>query len=258
MTAPLAGITLVVTRPAAQAGRFIELANSLGARCVAFPTLEIEPLAVDPASRARLRSHDWDWAIFTSSNAVDHGWAALAGTTVARCAAVGRATARALEARGRAVDARPDTANSEGMLALPEFGDVAGQRVLLVKGSGGRDLMQREFTARGAEVLELAVYRRQLAAPAPSAHEQLRSALRVPGTWIAATSAEVLEALLQLVGDEWHALLAGSALLVPGERVAAAARRVGWRGPIVTAPTAEDAAMLEALREHLKGPPPTP
>jgi uroporphyrinogen-III synthase len=258
VTAPLAGITLVVTRPAAQAGHFIELANSLGARCIAFPTLEIEPLAADPATRARLCSHAWDWAIFTSANAVDYGWAALAETTVARFAAVGRATARALEARGCDVDARPDSANSEGLLALPEFQEVAGQRCVLVKGSGGRDLMQRELAARGAEVLELAVYRRRLAAPSRSAFEDLQLALRTPGNWIAVTSVEVLEALLELVGDESRASLLGSALLVPGERVAAAAGGLGWRGPVAVARTAEDAAMVDALRSYLKGPPTTP
>lgn len=258
MTAPLAGITLVVTRPAAQAGHFIELASSLGATCVAFPTLEIEPVAPDATTRARLHSHGWDWAVFTSTNAVEHGWAALAETTVARFAAVGRATSRALEARGCRVDARPDSANSEGMLALPEFHDVAGRRVLVVKGSGGRDLMQREFTARGADVLELVVYRRRLAAPTPSAQEQLGHALEAPGSWVAVTSAEVLEALLGLAGPGSHASLVGSALLVPGERVAATARRLGWHGPVVAAPTAEDAVMLEALRLHLKGRPATP
>ncbi len=258
MKAPLAGITLVVTRPAAQAGPFIELATAAGAACVAFPTLVIEPLVFDAATLARLRSGGWDWALFTSTNAVEHGWTAVAGSRVARCAAVGRATARALEARGRRVDARPESANSEGVLALPEFADVAGRRILIVKGSGGRDLLQHELVARGAQVLELAVYRRRLATPTPAALHELQRALAARGTWVAVTSTEVLEALLQLVVPESRADLPDSALLVPGARVAAAARRLGWRGPIVTSATAEDAAMLEALGLHLQGPPATP
>jgi uroporphyrinogen-III synthase len=258
VTAPLAGITLVVTRPAAQAGPFIEQATTAGARCIAFPTLEIEPVAPDAAAQARLRSGGWDWAIFTSTNAVENGWAVLASASVTRLAAVGRATARALEARGRRVDARPESANSEGLLALPGLADMAGRRVLIVKGSGGRDLLRRELQARGAEVLELDVYRRRLATPAAATLQVLQGVLGEQGTWIAVTSAEVLEAMLQLVAPESHAVLLDCALLAPGERVAATARRLGWRGPVVTSPTAEDAAMLEALRLHRRGAPATP
>ena len=258
MTAPLAGITLVVTRPAAQAGHFIELARAAGATCVAFPTLEIEQVAIDAATQARLQAGTWDWGIFTSTNAVEYGWPALAATSVTRLAAIGRATARALEARGHPVDARPDSANSEGLLALPGFATMTGRRVLIVKGSGGRDLMRRELAARGADVLELVVYRRRLAAPQAAASQALQRAVGAPGTWVAVTSAEVLEALLQLALPEAQVALVESALLVPGDRVAATARRLGWRGPIVTSPTAEDASMLEALRSHLEGRPATP
>lgn len=258
MTAPLAGITLVVTRPAAQAGHFFELATNAGATCVAFPTLEVDPLAVDAETQARVRAGRWDWVIFTSTNAVEFGWADFAATSAAQCAAVGRATARALEARGRPVDARPESANSEGLLALPQFAQVTGQRVLLIKGSGGRDLLPRELAARGADVQELAVYRRRVAVPTPAALRSLRHALAGDGTWIAVTSTEVLEALLQVTGLDLRQALLGAALLAPGERVTAAARRIGWRGPVVTAPTAEDATMLEALRLHLKGRPTTP
>lgn len=258
MTAPLAGITLVVTRPAAQAGRFIDLATTAGAACVAFPTLEIDRLTVDAGTQARVRTGRWDWAIFTSTNAVEFGWADFAATDAAHCAAVGRATARALEARGRPVDARPESANSEGLLALPQFAQVADQRILLIKGSGGRDLLPRELASRGADVQELVVYRRRVAAPTPAALLGLRHALTGDGTWIAVTSTEVLEALLQVTGPDMHEALLDAALLAPGERVAAAARRLGWRGPIVTAPTAEDATMLAALRLHLKGRPTPP
>lgn len=258
MTAPLAGITLVVTRPAAQAGHFIELATAAGAACVAFPTLEIDRLAVDAGTLAAIRAGTWDWAIFTSTNAVEFGWAEFSAIAATRCAAVGRATARALEARGRQVDARPELANSEGLLALPPFAHVAGQRALVIKGSGGRDLLPRELAARGAEVQELAVYRRRVAVPTSAALRDLQHALARGGTWIAVTSAEVLEALLQLAAPDAQPALLESAVLVPGERVAAAARRLGWHGPVVTAPTAEDATMLDALRFHLKGPPSTP
>ena len=142
MTRPLDGITVVVTRPAAQAGRFLELARAAGAACIPYPTLQIDRIALDDETRARLRSRSWDWAIFTSSNAVESALEQYPSPLAMRQAAVGRATARTLEQHGIKVDARPESANSEGLLELPEFAGLAGRGVLLVKGSGGRDVLR--------------------------------------------------------------------------------------------------------------------
>jgi len=51
--------------------------------------------------------------------------------------------------------------------------------------------------------------------------------------------------------------LRDTTLLVPGERVAASARAQGWRGPLVVAASAEDAAMAAALPRSVRsgGPP---
>ena len=254
MTGQLAGLTIIVTRPAAQAGRFIERATAAGARCIAFPTLAIEKLAIDPATINGVRSRRWHWAIFTSANAVESAFEQLSPPIASRTAAVGRATARALERRDINVDARPESANSEGLLSLTEFADLRGQGVLLVKGSGGRELLQDELRARGAELLVLEVYRRALAAPAADATSSLHEALlRKTERVVAATSAEVLDALLQLTPAGDIEALQDSRLLVPGPRVAAAASRLGWKGPILLAPTAEDDAMIAALITQLPG-----
>jgi len=71
VTLPLDGVTIVVTRPAAQATRFLALARAAGARCIPYPTLQIDRTALDDAARARLQSRAWDWAVFTSANAVE-------------------------------------------------------------------------------------------------------------------------------------------------------------------------------------------
>jgi uroporphyrinogen-III synthase len=255
VSTPLAGLTVVVTRPAAQAGRFIELATAAGADCVAFPTLVIERLPPGPDTRAQLQRQDWDWAIYTSTNAVEAAAAQGPLPHASRTAAVGRATERALAALGVAVDARPESANSEGLLALPEFGAVAGSRVLIVKGRGGRDLMRQRLGERGAEVTEVALYERRVADPGPASLAALRAALELgPDCCVAVTSEEILAALLRVVPAADARGLRDVALVVPGERVARAARDShGWRGPVFVAATAEDAAMLDALRRHRTG-----
>jgi uroporphyrinogen-III synthase len=244
----LDGVTVVVTRPAAQSARFIELATTAGARCLAYPTLLIEPLALAPATAAQLQQRNWDWAIFTSTNAVSLALANLARPLAAKHAAIGRATARALEQAGLRVDARPGNATSEGLLALPEFAQIAGRGVLLVKGAGGRDLLPSELRVRGATVLELEVYRRAVVEPEPAAvaalHEALASGRRVVVT---VTSAEILRALLEHVATGDAEALRRQPLVVPGSRVALEAMRQDWTGPVTQAATAEDEAMIAAL-----------
>jgi uroporphyrinogen-III synthase len=249
VTLPLDGITVVVTRPAAQAVRFLELAHAAGATCIPYPTLQIERIALDDATRARLQGRTWDWAIFTSANAVESALEQYPTPLARRQVAVGRATARMLEQHGIKVDARPDSATSEGLLELPDFAELAGRGVLLVKGSGGRELLRDALRARGAEVLELEVYRRSVTPPTEAAAARLHLALSSPGPLVVAvTSAEVLQSLLDHVGGDDGARLRSRTLLVPGPRVAAAAARLGWTGPVVEAATAEDEAMLAALR----------
>jgi len=248
VTLPLDGVTIVVTRPAAQASRLLELARAAGAACVPYPTLQIDPIALDDATCAHLKSRAWDWAIFTSANAVESALEQCSAPLAARHAAVGRATARTLEQHGIKVDACPESANSEGLLELQEFAALAGRGVLLVKGSGGRELLRDALRARGADVLELAVYRRSVAAPTAEAAAQLHAALTSAGPLVVAvTSAEVLQSLLEHVASDDAARLRSRTLLVPGPRVAAAGARLGWTGPVVAAATAEDEAMLAAL-----------
>ena len=64
---------------------------------------------------------------------------------------------------------------------------------------------------------------------------------------VAVTSAESLAALLTALPDARLPRLRDATLLVPGERVAAAARTHEWRGPLRVATSAEDAAMAAAL-----------
>jgi uroporphyrinogen-III synthase len=257
----LDGVTVVVTRPAAQSARFMELARAAGATCVAYPTLQIERLSLPPATLALLQGRRWDWAIFTSANAVAATIESLVQPLARKQAAVGRATARALEHAGMQVDARPGNATSEGLLQLPEFtADIAGKGVLLVKGRGGRDLLAPSLRARGAEVIELDVYRRVAVAPAAAAAAALHDALArsggvgQPRVVVTVTSAEILQSLLDHVAAADSAPLQQCLLLVPGSRVAAEASRLGWTGPIVQAKTAEDEAMFDALSQLAAGP----
>ncbi len=259
MNRPLAGLVVVVTRPTRQASRFIDLLREQGADPVEFPTIAIEPVVLDAGTRDALGRTQFDWVIYTSANAVEQGLAQLGRPARARVAAIGRATARALEAAQVPVDALPATgSDSEALLALPEFGDPAGRRVLIVKGIGGRDALRPRLEDRGATVEFAEVYRRRPVVPAPGAVADLLRASASQAVVVAVTSVEILDSLLMLAPDPGFPRLRDACLLVPGERVAAAARRLGWRGEIHAARSAEDDAMLAALLEHQRGSRPAP
>ena len=256
MNPALAGLTVVVLRPSRQAGRLLELVAAAGARALSFPTLVIEPLPVERATADLALARTWDWALYTSANAVRAALDTLQRLPgAARHAAIGRATARALEQHGIAVDACPVEASSEGLLALPEFADPAGQALLLVKGAGGRELVRETLLSRHAELQVLEIYRRAPASPTDAALEALREVLSGVSTRrvLVATSVEILEALFTITPLDLHEALRDSALVVPGTRVATAANGLGWRAAIVHAATAEDESVLEVLLARSAG-----
>lgn len=251
MKQPLAGLVVVVTRPARQAARFIGMLTERGAATVAFPTVAIEPVPLGDDVRAALAAQPIDWIIYTSANAVEQALAQTGRLARAATAAIGRATARAADTAGIHVDAIPATgADSEGLLALPAFAAPSGQRIVIFKGVGGRDALRAELARRGAAVVVAEVYRRLPVIPATGSLEKLSDACATGSAVVAVTSIEVLESLLQLAPESRVPHLADTALLVPGERVAAAARQHGWRGPVVVARSAEDEVMLDALVER--------
>ena len=248
MTAPLDGVTVVVTRPRAQAAPFAALIAGAGGTPLLLPMLEIEPIELGPGERERLAPDAHDWTIYTSANAVLHSLRQLPRPVRSRVAAIGRATARALAEQGIAVDAVPaDASESEGLLALAPFAVMSGRRVLIVTGAGGRTLLREELARRGAEVLTAVVYRRTRALPEPATLDELASRCAQGRVAVAATSAAILGSLLDTVSDARIPQLREAALLLPGERAAAAARALGWRGPLIVAKSAEDATMFAAL-----------
>ncbi|MFZ5653659.1 MAG: uroporphyrinogen-III synthase [Pseudomonadota bacterium] len=233
MTAgPLSGLRVLILRPERPGDPLAAGLTAAGAAVFSLPLLRIEPLAVDSAALARAAVADW---IFVSRHAVRHGLAAAtaAGLSAAGrlVCAVGAATAEVLR-RDWGIAARyPVQPTTEGLLELPELRPVRGRALVIFRGSGGRDALLEALRARGVEAGGCEVYR-QVAEPRWV--DSVRAQLALPGPLIAvAHSGSVVRAL--------HALLASSPIplppppcLVPGARVAAIARALGFE-PVVAA-----------------------
>ena len=253
MSTELAGHTVIVTRPAQQSSATVAALRALGAKVVEFPTIRIEPVETN-ASRAEVVPDDFDWLVYTSANAALFGARRLQAPARARVAAIGPATAQALRRAGIRVAAQPQRgANSESLLALPEFAAPQGLRVLILRGTEGRDYLRRELERRGATVQAVELYRRVPVTPTPAAIYELAAALATGTAAIAVTSVDVLRALVRIVPAALDANLRATALVVPGPRVATAARELAWQGELIEAVSAEDSAMARALVEHARG-----
>lgn len=242
---PLAGVGVVVTRPARQAAGLVSQLAALGAAPIVFPAIAILPPS-DPAPLARAHAAlaTYDAAIFVSANAAEYG---APGAWPARVAAfaTGPGTAAALAAVGVPGVAIPQsTYDSEGLLALPALADVRGSRVVVFRGEGGRDFLGDTLRARGAQVDYVACYRR--ARPASGA-DGLAEALRQDRAQaLTITSGEGLDNLCALLPADALARLKALPTFVPHPRIAAHGEALGFR---VVATDGADAGLVAGLLE---------
>jgi len=242
---PLAGIGVLVTRPARQAGAFAQKLAALGATPIVFPAIVILP-PVDRAlldlAHARLTSYDL--AFFVSANAVEYGAPQATSWPAPLVAfAPGPGTAEALAAVGvHDVRIPATTFDSEGLLALPELADVRGKRVVIFHGEGGRETLAAALATRGAHVDHVVCYRRT--APASGA-AGLLDALRDGRVHaLTVTSSEGVDNLCNVAGSEGRALLTRFPVFAPHPRIAARARSHGFH---VIETGAGDAGLIAGL-----------
>lgn len=161
--------SILVTRPAGQADRLVDLLERKGYRVHAVPTVATEPVAFDARDLGRC-----DWIVVTSVNGVEAMTELPRGP---RYAAVGDKTAAALRARGVEPSHLPPQANAAALAdSLP---DVRGRRVALVRASAAGDELPAVLRSRGATVEEITAYA-TIEGP-PASAEPLSAALADAG-----------------------------------------------------------------------------
>ncbi len=238
----LHGLDVLITRPAAQADDLCAAIEAANGHAIRFPTVVITASDDATVVNRLTNASDYDRLIFVSTNAVAHARPFLPDNPLPPVAAVGRATADALREAGFEEVLTPQGgADSEALLALPEMKNPGGQRILIVRGRGGRTLMGDTLEMRGARVDYAEVYSREL--PDYSA-EQLSVLEGHDGITLTATSGEILENLINLLGTS--SVLLELPLVVVSTRVAEMARQLGFRH-VVSAEGAGTGAILSAL-----------
>ncbi|SME94135.1 uroporphyrinogen-III synthase [Pseudogulbenkiania subflava DSM 22618] len=217
------------------------LLSDAGGEPVLLPVLDIVPDERALAALPRLAA-DADWLIFVSPSAIDAAWPMLASVKLkGRLACVGAASAAKLAAlSGRAVLHPRDGSDSAALLALPELQRLAGQRVLIVRGVGGRAELGETLAARGARLTLAEVYRRVDGEPD-------WSLLEPPVDALVLTSSDTAERLFRLAGRSRSLTLQCLLYCVPHPRIAATLAAHGVTRIVTT--QADDDALVAGLSE---------
>ena len=214
----LAGIGVLVTRPAAQASELIEMIKAHGGRAVLFPVIDIVPRHAADIDASAASLGEPDIVIFVSRNAVEYGLSYAAGGLVA---AIGPATAGAIQAAGHNIDIQPVAGyDSEHLLAEPDLVDVAGKLVRIVRGSDGRELLADTLRERGAQVEYLSVYSRNIPEYDATELAELEHHWREDSiTVVTVMSVESVQNLAELLPLSCRQQLGNSSLVAPAARV---------------------------------------
>jgi uroporphyrinogen-III synthase len=233
---PLSNKGIVITRPAAQASHLAKLVRAAGGSPILFPSIEIVPLE-NPAPLIDLLSRlsQFDLAIFVSANAVTYSLPLLQNRWPrnAKVAAIGEATHRVLRQQGFNEAIAPATgADSEHLLELSELNAVAGKRVVIFRGQGGRELLKDTLTQRGAVVEYAECYRREIPKLDAAPLVELWSKNQLHA--IVVTSGEALRNFSNMLPSEARRRLRETALFVPHPRIAEAAKALGCAEVITT------------------------
>lgn len=246
---PLQQLTVLLTRPCDQARYLHEQIVALGGRCVLFPTVVIEE-RLQPQDILWLQHNaaSLDKILFTSTNAVYPimpYWSVMPRSV--QVFAVGKATAAALAQWEIHVQLPAQQQfSSEGLLALSQLQQVAGEHILICTGVGGKTLLADTLRHRGAQVHDIRVYARTC----PHGNIARRWALwqRHGVNVVVSTSSESLRNLWEMATTPAaRAWLSTQKLVVISPTVAELARRLGFCADIWVARYAGDDAILAAL-----------
>lgn len=251
----LKGARVLVTRPAHQAENLSKLITQRGGTAIRFPTLEVVAASDYSDTGNILANLDrFQWLVFISANAVNFALKANGGKIdrirPTRIAAIGHATAQALEIAGLPVDLIPENGyNSEALLSMLQIQLQKGQRCLIVRGQGGREELADTLRKKGVEVEYLEIYKRRVPDIDKSQVELLLTHNNLE--FITITSGEALQNLLIMLGKAYHQSLFALPVVVISDRIRNLASRMGFNR-ITVADNPSDAAILDTVTTIIK------
>lgn len=258
--APLCGRSVVVTRTRAQSAQIADLLEALGAEVVACPVIEIvDPPDAGPIDTAIAHLAEYDWVVFTSTNAVRRFFAKLEGAGKSfgdligcKTAAVGTSTAAALGEFGVTPDfVPPEDFRAEAL--ADEFvrrGAESGWRVLVPRALKAREVLPDALRALGATVDVAPVYMTVPATPCPETIERLARGGFDAVTFTSPSTVRNFLALLRHEGLDPEAVMGSVAAASIGPVTTKALNDAGFEAAVEAQPSTVP-VLVERLGEYL-------
>lgn len=252
---PLQALRVLVTRPRGRADALIAAIAAQGGEVAHIPLLAVVPLheqrdaMICAATTQRIRElNKYQRVIAISVNALHFGmpwlkqyWSSLPPHII--WYGIGTATLAAYVEYGIAAYGGSAAMNSEALLALPDLQSLNGERILILRGVGGREQLAAVLCERGAQVDYAECYRR--IEPVLDA-EQSAQMQNLAFDAICVNSNETLQNLWQCLPAAARQRAREHTLIAPSARVAAAAHQLGFLR-VITADNAGTEATLKAL-----------
>ncbi|HHW60415.1 MAG TPA: uroporphyrinogen-III C-methyltransferase [Syntrophomonadaceae bacterium] len=255
---PLWGKRIIVTRARQQASVLLNRIKELGGQPIELPSIRIKPEEnLEALYQAFVHLDSYQWIMFTSVNAVELFFAELRrkGKDVrslhqAKLCAIGPATCQRLEERGFIVDVVPEEYRAEGLIKAMQGHLKAGERVLLPRARGARQVLPMALREMGAELDEVVLYEAVLETRLPSG--LLEEVLQGQADYITFTSSSTVKNFVALLGKE-HIPQFDQDVSVAciGPITAETARQYGFTVDII-AQEYTISGLIEAILEHEK------
>ena len=217
---------LLVTRFAPHAELLANSLNEIGCFSIAQPLLTVTALD-DPNTLNRFLSGHYDYVIAVSANAVIYAQQQISTSWPTACYfAVGQSTQKILsEVTNQHVLIPSTRFDSEGLLALEKLKSIGSKRVLILRGEGGRDLLETRLIERGAKVDFFQTYKRIKINL--NGHELANYWQQAFINGAIISSVEILNQLFMLVPKEYTSWICELIFYVPSQRVAKQAAILG-------------------------------
>jgi len=236
----LAGATVLVTRPRESDTALSRLLRRAGAKVVWQPTIHIADVEATPElDQALRRLEDIDWVVWTSVHGVSTCWRRMAALGIdpaairaRRVAAVGPATARALERHGMDVTITASPHSAQGLLDAMAPWPLHGATVVYPRAAEVSPTLVAGLRQRGARVVEAPAYRTMPV----DAREELGRTLEAGVECVVLCSPSATRSLLP-----HRSRLDGCAIACIGPTTARAAREAGLVVSIVPMAATSDA-----------------
>lgn len=246
MRLPLDQLNVLVTRPEEEGVLLCDEIRQLGGQAFHLPTIKIVP-SNEPLTASELEgliaAH---FLIFISRHAVRLSLSKIQPTQ-AKIIAIGGGTASALMKAGIEPDIVPSIWSSEGVLNLPCLEAIRGKTIGIVKGEGGRPLLEETLLSRGAQVFSLTVYKRII--PPLDVTPFLTRLQAGEMNAIVCTSFESIKNLERMVGESAWSYVQKMPLVVLSQRIKILAHDLGFRTIWVAAHANHEAILKILIQE---------